>query len=107
VAREWLYLLSHEMFSPYYGLFEYSARWVGVVYDYGWGHRAYIQWPFLFCSDDYTLQISPESGTYNENHLDYFRFIGRICGMAVYHNRLIDGEGGEGQGGGRESVWDH
>lgn len=24
--REWLYLLSHEMFNPYYGLFEYSAR---------------------------------------------------------------------------------
>ena len=47
---------------------------------------------FSSCSDDYTLQISPESGTYNENHLDYFRFIGRICGMAVYHNRLIDGE---------------
>ena len=47
-----------------------------------------------FCSDNYTLQISPESGTYNENHLNYFRFIGRICGMAVYHNRLVDGEGG-------------
>ena len=31
VAREWFYLLSHEMFSPYYGLFEYSARWVGVA----------------------------------------------------------------------------
>ena len=44
-------------------------------------------------SDDYTLQISPESGIYNEHHLDYFRFIGRICGMAVYHNRLVDGEG--------------
>ena len=58
----------------------------------------------LPCSDDYTLQISPESGTYNENHLDYFRFIGRICGMAVYHNRLIDGEererGREREGGG-------
>ena len=59
------------------------------------------------CSDDYTLQISPESGTYNENHLDYFRFIGRICGMAVYHNRLIDGEERERgrereRGGGRE-----
>lgn len=26
VAREWFHLLSHEMFSPYYGLFEYSAR---------------------------------------------------------------------------------
>ena len=26
VAREWFHLLSHEMFSPYYGMFEYSAR---------------------------------------------------------------------------------
>ena len=26
LAREWFYLLSHEMFSPYYGLFEYAAR---------------------------------------------------------------------------------
>ena len=25
VAREWFYLLSKEMFNPYYGLFEYSA----------------------------------------------------------------------------------
>lgn len=66
LAREWFHLLSHEMFNPYYGLFEYSA------------------------SDDYTLQINPESETYNPNHLDYFRFIGRICGMAVYHNKLID-----------------
>ena len=24
--REWLYLLSHKMFNPYFGLFEYSAR---------------------------------------------------------------------------------
>ena len=45
----------------------------------------------LSCSDDYTLQINPESATYNEQHLDYFKFIGRICGMAVYHNRLVDG----------------
>lgn len=29
------------------------------------------------------------SGTYNGDYLDYFRFIGRICGMAIYHNRLI------------------
>lgn len=28
--REWFYLLSHEMFNPYYGLFEYSARCVCV-----------------------------------------------------------------------------
>jgi hypothetical protein len=25
-GREWFYLLSKEMFNPYYGLFEYSAR---------------------------------------------------------------------------------
>ena len=24
IAREWLYLLSHEMLNPYYGLFQYS-----------------------------------------------------------------------------------
>ena len=29
VAREWFFLLSHEMFNPYFGLFEYSARCVG------------------------------------------------------------------------------
>ena len=31
VAREWFHLLSHEMFNPYYGLFEYSARWAVVI----------------------------------------------------------------------------
>ena len=25
LSREWFFLLSHEMFNPYYGLFEYSA----------------------------------------------------------------------------------
>ena len=29
VAREWFFLLSHDMFSPYFGLFEYSSRCVG------------------------------------------------------------------------------
>ncbi len=27
----------------------------------------------------------------NEHHLDYYYFIGRVVGMAAYHNRLIDG----------------
>ena len=31
LAREWFYLLSHEMFSPYCGLFEYSARWAMAI----------------------------------------------------------------------------
>ncbi|KAK4467909.1 hypothetical protein MN116_008518, partial [Schistosoma mekongi] len=67
VQREWFFLLSREMFNPYYGLFEYSA------------------------ADNYTLQINPLSGMANEEHLKYFKFIGRVVGMAVYHGKLVDG----------------
>lgn len=65
-SREWFYLLSKEMFNPYYGLFEYSA------------------------TDNYTLQINPYSGVCSEDHLSYFKFIGRVAGMAVYHGKLLD-----------------
>ncbi|KAF3830555.1 hypothetical protein GH733_004374 [Mirounga leonina] len=67
VTREWFFLISKEMFNPYYGLFEYSA------------------------TDNYTLQINPNSGLCNEDHLSYFKFIGRVAGMAVYHGKLLDG----------------
>eukprot|EP00116_Pleurobrachia_bachei_P000016 sb/3460278/ len=67
VAREWFYSLSKEMFNPYYGLWEYSAI------------------------DNYTIQINPNSGMCNPEHLRYFEFSGRICAMAVYHGKLIDG----------------
>ncbi|KAG7301174.1 hypothetical protein JYU34_014022 [Plutella xylostella] len=66
LAREWFFLLSKEMFNPYYGLFEYSAM------------------------DNYTLQINPSSGVCNEQHLHYFTFIGRVAGMAMYHGKLLD-----------------
>ncbi|XP_037045917.1 E3 ubiquitin-protein ligase Nedd-4 isoform X13 [Bradysia coprophila] len=66
LAREWFFLLSKEMFNPYYGLFEYSAM------------------------DNYTLQINPFSGLCNEEHLNYFKFIGKVAGMAVYHGKLLD-----------------
>lgn len=65
-SREWFYLLSKEMFNPYYGLFEYSA------------------------ADNYTLQINPVSGLCNEEHLSYFKFIGRVAAMAIYHGKLLD-----------------
>lgn len=55
--REWLYLLSHEMLNPYYGLFQYSR------------------------DDLYTLQINPNSAI-NPEHLSYFHFVGRVIGMA-------------------------
>ncbi|XP_022704202.1 E3 ubiquitin-protein ligase SMURF2-like isoform X2 [Varroa jacobsoni] len=66
LAREWLYLLSHEMLNPYYGLFQYTRE------------------------DIFTLQINPDSSV-NPEHLSYFKFIGRIIGMAVFHGHYIDG----------------
>ena len=67
VTREWLYLLSHSMLDPVYGLFEYAT------------------------DDSYALQISPNSTIADpDNHLDYFKFIGRIVGLAIYHGHYID-----------------
>ncbi|CAG7723308.1 unnamed protein product [Allacma fusca] len=66
LTREWFFYLSKEMFNPYYGLFEYSAM------------------------DNYTLQINPFSGICNEEHINYFKFIGRVAGMAVFHGKLLD-----------------
>ncbi|KAI9505687.1 hypothetical protein GGI25_002404 [Coemansia spiralis] len=65
VSREFFFLLSHEMFNPQYCLFEYSAH------------------------DTYTLQINPHSGI-NPEHLNYFRFIGRTMGLAIFHRRFLD-----------------
>lgn len=42
------------------------------------------------CSDIYTLQINPNSAI-NPDHLQYFEFIGRVVGMAVFHGKLVDG----------------
>lgn len=60
--REWFYQLSREMFNPYYGLFEQLS------------------------SDQYLLNINPHSSI-NPDHLTYFRFVGRVIGLAV---RVID-----------------
>ncbi|KAI9835552.1 MAG: hypothetical protein M1819_002003 [Sarea resinae] len=65
VSREFFFVLSHEMFNPFYCLFEYSAH------------------------DNYTLQINPHSGI-NPEHLNYFKFIGRVVGLAIFHRRFLD-----------------
>ncbi|KAL4635121.1 E3 ubiquitin-protein ligase HECW1-like isoform X1 [Arapaima gigas] len=64
-SREFFFLLSQELFNPYYGLFEYSAN------------------------DTYMVQISPMSA-FVENHLEWFRFSGRILGLALIHQYLLD-----------------
>ncbi|XP_070600965.1 E3 ubiquitin-protein ligase Itchy homolog isoform X2 [Erythrolamprus reginae] len=65
VAREWFFLLSHEVLNPMYCLFEYAGK------------------------DNYCLQINPASYI-NPDHLKYFRFIGRFIAMALFHGKFID-----------------
>ncbi|XP_013386514.1 E3 ubiquitin-protein ligase HECW2 [Lingula anatina] len=64
-SREFFFLLSRELFNPYYGLFEYSAN------------------------DTYTVQVSPMS-TFVENYKNWFRFAGRCLALAVVHQYLMD-----------------
>lgn len=54
-------------------------------------HAKFCKWCFPRLRDNYTLQINPNSGLCNEDHLSYFKFIGRVAGMAVYHGKLLDG----------------
>lgn len=65
VAREWFFLLTHEFMNPMYCLFEYAGE------------------------GSYTLQINPASYV-NPDHLEYFKFIGRVVAMAMYHGKFID-----------------
>jgi len=64
-AREFFFMISRELFNPYYGLFEYSG------------------------SDTYTLQVSPAS-IYCDNAHNWFRFAGRIIALALIHQHLLD-----------------
>ncbi|BGP68118.1 hypothetical protein NBRC10513v2_001445 [Rhodotorula toruloides] len=65
VSREFFFLLSHAVFDPSYCLFEPTEK------------------------TSYTLQINPNSGI-NPEHLDYFTFVGRAVGMAIFHRRFLD-----------------
>ncbi|XP_049339763.1 NEDD4-like E3 ubiquitin-protein ligase WWP2 [Astyanax mexicanus] len=65
IARQWFFLLSHEVLNPMYCLFEYAGK------------------------NNYCLQINPASSI-NPDHLNYFRFIGRFIAMALYHGKFID-----------------
>ncbi|XP_076361477.1 E3 ubiquitin-protein ligase HECW2-like isoform X1 [Tachypleus tridentatus] len=64
-SREFFFLLSRELFNPYYGLFEYSAN------------------------DTYTVQVSPMSAFVDNQH-EWFRFSGRVLGLTLVHQYLLD-----------------
>jgi len=60
LLRDFFYQISKEMGNPNYSLFKYSHE------------------------DSYELEINPNSGFADSNHLQYFRFIGRIIGLAIF-----------------------
>ena len=65
VKREWLTILSKEMFNPNYMLFTLAKN--GTTYT-----------------------INSDSGKYNEEHLRHFEFIGRIIAKAIFDGMMLD-----------------
>jgi len=63
MSREWFLCLSQEIFDKSRGL-------------------------FVKCPLNTTYQVSRFSSSV-DNHLDHFRFVGKILGMAVYHGKLL------------------
>ena len=64
LTREWLSLLTREIFRPSYAL-------------------------FLPAADGLTFQPNPNSGA-NPEHLEYFCFVGKVVGKAVLDGQLLD-----------------
>ncbi|TLD36775.1 hypothetical protein E2P81_ATG02557 [Venturia nashicola] len=65
VSREWFQVLTKQMFDPNYALFNPVA------------------------SDRTTFHPNSQSGI-NEQHLMFFKFIGRIIGKSLYEGRVLD-----------------
>jgi len=65
LLREWYLIISREIFNPMYALFCTSP------------------------GDRVTYTINPLSHC-NSNHLQYFKFVGRIIAKAVYDNKLLE-----------------
>ncbi|GMT20872.1 hypothetical protein PFISCL1PPCAC_12169, partial [Pristionchus fissidentatus] len=64
-SRELFFLLSRELFNPYYGLFEYTAP------------------------DRYIVSISPMSASVDNNQ-SWMELAGRVLGLSLVHRCLID-----------------
>eukprot|EP00095_Tigriopus_kingsejongensis_P000124 snap_masked-scaffold450_size166944-processed-gene-0.5 protein:Tk00124 transcript:snap_masked-scaffold450_size166944-processed-gene-0.5-mRNA-1 annotation:"e3 ubiquitin-protein ligase huwe1-like isoform x5" len=65
LLREWYVIISREIFNPMYALFKTSP------------------------GDKVTYMIYDQSQT-NPNHLDYFKFVGRVIAKAIYDNKLLE-----------------
>ncbi|XP_055349412.1 E3 ubiquitin-protein ligase HUWE1-like isoform X2 [Paramacrobiotus metropolitanus] len=65
LLREWYSIISREIFNPMYALFRTSP------------------------GDRVTYMINSHSAI-NTNHLQYFKFVGRLIAKAIYDNKLLD-----------------
>lgn len=65
LLREWYLIIAREMFNPNYALFKTTP------------------------GDRVTYMPNPSSHI-NPEHLNYFKFVGRIIAKAVYDNKLLD-----------------
>jgi E3 ubiquitin-protein ligase HUWE1 len=65
VTREWFQVLSRQMFDPGYAL-------------------------FVPVSSDRTTFYPNRMSSINQEHLMYFKFIGRVIGKALYDGRVLD-----------------
>merc|ERR1711884_99051 len=65
LLREWYVIISKEIFNPMYALFKTSP------------------------GDKVTYMIYEQSQT-NPNHLDYFKFVGRVIAKAIYDNKHLE-----------------
>jgi len=65
LLREWYVIISREIFNPNYALFKSSP------------------------GDRVTYTINDFSHI-NSNHLDYFKFVGRVIAKAIYDNKLLE-----------------
>lgn len=65
LLREWYTIISREIFNPNYALFTTSP------------------------GDRVTYMINSASHC-NSNHLEYFKFVGRVIAKAVYDNKLLE-----------------
>ncbi|KAI9329014.1 hypothetical protein DFJ73DRAFT_902704, partial [Zopfochytrium polystomum] len=81
LSREFFYLMSKEMFNPFY--------WYSVLACVVFNQMNLLSLFEYSAHDNYTLQINSQSGI-NPEHLNYFKFIGRVVGLGIFHQRFLD-----------------
>eukprot|EP00833_Pecoramyces_ruminatium_P001440 jgi/Orpsp1_1/1175472/evm.model.c7180000054023.2 len=65
LLRDFFYQISKKIGNPNYSLFQYPH------------------------DNSYELEINPKSNVANPDHLNYFRFVGRIIGLAIFHKQYL------------------